>query len=216
MGQAEAKGAPLALDVFSDIACPWCFIGKRRLAKALAEEPRDVSITWRAFELQPDLPAEGVEMLPFYAKKFGGEARAKALFAQVSQVAAEEGLRFDFSKMTRAPNTRLAHRAIRIAAESGHQSAVVEACFQGHFEEGVNVSSLDALLDLFRAKAIPLDLDALRARLSRGDALQDVIADEREAGDIGVRGVPFFLADRRVALSGAQSPATFRSFLRSL
>jgi predicted DsbA family dithiol-disulfide isomerase len=218
------NSTPLVLDVWSDIVCPWCYIGRTRLFAALnAPDAPAVKLRWRAFELQPDLPGEGVEALPFYAKKFGGEARVKQMFDQVAGVAAQDGLRMDFSKVARAPNTRLGHRIVRLAEaqREGAGDAVKHALFRAHFVEGVDVARLDAVLAFLAADAVlpgfELDFDALRAALADGAALNDVIADERMATELGIRGVPMFVAgletDRPRGVSGAQPAEVFRKFL---
>jgi predicted DsbA family dithiol-disulfide isomerase len=213
---------PLVLDVWSDIVCPWCYIGRTRLFAALsAPDAPAVKLRWRAFELQPDLPGEGVDALPFYAKKFGGEARVKQMFDQVAGVAAQDGLRMDFSKVARAPNTRLGHRIVRLAEaqREGAGDAVKHALFRAHFVEGVDVARLDAVLAFLAAEvpALGLDFDALRAALADGAALSEVVADERMATELGIRGVPMFVAglesDRPRGVSGAQPGEVFRKFL---
>jgi predicted DsbA family dithiol-disulfide isomerase len=205
--------SPIALEIFSDVACPWCYIGKKRLARALSGSPFQANLRWRAFELQPQLPPEGVEARPYFLKKFGSAARLDAIFAQVTQAGKGEGIAFDFPKMTRAANTRLAHQLIALSAESGAQDATVDALFWGNFEGGVDISKVDALIELVRDKKVPLDYDELRGRLVANEARAQVIADEEEAAALGISGVPFFIAQRKVALSGAQSPEVFRSFL---
>jgi predicted DsbA family dithiol-disulfide isomerase len=216
----------LVLDVWSDIVCPWCYIGRTRLFAALnTPDAPAVTLRWRAFELQPDLPGEGVEALPFYAKKFGGEARVKQMFDQVAGVAAQDGLRMDFSKVARAPNTRLGHRIVRLAEaqRAGAGDAVQHALFRAHFVEGVDVARLDAVLAFLADQTLlsgpenALDFDALRAALADGAALNEVIADERMATELGIRGVPMFVAglesDRPRGVSGAQPADVFRKFL---
>ena len=206
--------AAIDLEVFSDVACPWCYIGRRRLAQALARPGAPpATVRWRAFELQPSLPLEGVEARPYYARKFGGEARVEAMFARVNEVGRGDGIRFDFDAMRRAPNTRLAHRAIQLAQAQGAGDAAAAACFHGHFEAGVDISSLDALLAHLARRELPLDLDALRDRLRRGDGESQVAADEREAAQLGVTGVPFFVANRKLAVSGAQPPEVLARLL---
>lgn len=214
---------PLVLDVWSDIVCPWCYIGRTRLAAALTQtEGRSVRLRWRAFELQPDLPPEGVEALPFYARKFGGEARVQQMFEHVAQVAAQDGLRLDFSRVRRAPNTRLGHRMVRLAETQrpGLGDAVQHALFRAHFTEGVDVADAEAVYAFLGAQpslAESLDVARLRAAIADGEALAEVLADERQAGALGIRGVPFFVAglegDRPTGLSGAQPAAVFARFL---
>lgn len=198
------------LQVWSDFACPWCFIGKRRLERALSGEPRaSVEVVWRAFELNSCIPEEGVAARSFYAAKFGGEERMEEIFAHVTAIAREEGIAMDYGRMRRAPNTRLAHRLVRVAAERGRQDAAVEALFRGHFEEGVDVGDLDAALALLETHEVGLDGDELRAALGAGEGRAEVERDIAAAMCIGIGGVPFFVADNRYAVSGAQAPDAF-------
>lgn len=204
----------IELEVFADVVCPWCYIGKVRLERALSQpDAPAATVRWRAFELQPALPPEGVEARPFYNRKFGGEARVAQLFAHVTAVARKDGITLDFERMSRAPNSRLAHRAIQLAQAQGQGDAAVTACFRAHFEEGADLASLDALIAAFERHALPLDLAALRDRLARGDGASQVLADEDEARAVGVSGVPFFIANRKLAVSGAQPPEILRDLL---
>ncbi len=215
---------PVTLDIWSDLVCPWCYIGRTRLDAALRTPgtPAPV-IRWRAFELQPDLPPEGVEARPFYARKFGGEARVQQLFDQVAGVAAQDGLHLDFSKMRRAPNTRLGHRLVRLvhAQSPAAADALVRALFAAHFTEGLNLAQAEVLLEVAASVgagvAGGLDQEALRAGLGGDAALGDVLADERLASELGIRGVPFFVtgleSPRPRAVSGAQAPEAFARLL---
>lgn len=206
--------APLELELFADVVCPWCYIGHTRLLRALAAPGAPAArVRWRAFELQPSLPPEGVEARPFYERKFGGKARVDAIFARTTEVARGDGLTLRFELMKRAPNSRLAHRAILLLQEDGARDAAATACFRGHFEDGADIGDLDALVALLGRHGVPGDLAALRERLVAGAAREEVLADEREAAQLGVDGVPFFVANRRLALSGAQPPEVLRAFL---
>jgi predicted DsbA family dithiol-disulfide isomerase len=212
--------APVVLDIWSDLVCPWCYIGRTRLEAALRTPGASAPvIRWRAFELQPDLPPEGVEARPFYARKFGGEARVQQLFDQVAGVAAQDGLRLDFSKMRRAPNTRLGHRLVRLvdAGRPEAADALVRALFVAHFTDGLDLSRAEVLLEVAAQVEPALDLEALRSGLLGDAALDDVLADERLAGELGIRGVPFFVAGlqgpRPRAVSGAQAPEAFLRLL---
>jgi predicted DsbA family dithiol-disulfide isomerase len=204
---------PLRIDVWSDIACPWCFIGKRRLEKAIAQEPSgSVEVVWHAFQLQPDIPKEGVDAKTYFAKKFGGAARVQSMFARVTNLACDDGLCFKMDDM-KAPNTRLAHQVIAAARHLGVADAVVEALFAGHFEQGRDVGKLDDVLALLAERGVAVDLDALRAAAMAPDVVAEVEEDLQAAGELGIDGVPFFLAGGVVGMSGAQEPETFRMFL---
>ena len=124
----------LKIEIFSDVVCPWCLIGKRRFERALAERPNaQVEITWRAFQLNPDLISDGIDRQQYLQQKFGGPDQAKQIYRRIEAIGAEEGIDFAFDKITRTPNTVLAHRLIRWARGHGVQDAVVEALFSAYF-----------------------------------------------------------------------------------
>lgn len=197
----------MQLEIHSDVACPWCWIGKTRLEKAIAAGLPKPEVRWRAFLLQPDLPAEGVDTMAFFSKKFGGEARVQQMFERVASIGAADGLTFRFDKMKRSSNTRLAHRLVALARERGQEDAAVTAFFRGQFELGVDMGSLDVLLELLQGAGV--DTAAMRERIANGDGAAEVDADFRLARQRGVTGVPFFVAGNKVAMSGAQPPETF-------
>lgn len=204
---------PLRLDIWSDIACPWCYVGKRRLERALLETPNaPVTIHWRAFQLQSQLPAEGVDPARFFAAKFGSEQRRDALFVRMRELGLADGIDFDFAHM-RAPNTLLAHRIAKLAPAGPSQQRTIAALFRAHFERGVDVGNLDEILAFLTAESVLEDVHGLRARLLAGDGLAEVLADQNEAHALGITGVPFFLANGEIALSGAQPSEVFVDFL---
>jgi predicted DsbA family dithiol-disulfide isomerase len=195
--------APITVDVWSDLVCPWCYIGKHRLRRALEEEPPDsVEVRWHAFQLQPDIPVEGVEAETYFNGKFGGPQRVAQMHGHVSEIAAADGLDFHFERQKRAPNTLLAHRATKIAPDP---AAAIETLFRAHFTDGEDIGQRDTIVRL-----LP-DLDA--NALDRGDAADLVAEDLRLAQEIGIQGVPFFVAGMRVAVSGAQEPDILRQLL---
>jgi predicted DsbA family dithiol-disulfide isomerase len=203
----------LQLDVWSDIACPWCYLGKRRLEAAIAESGKPTEVTWHAYELSPELPPEGMLISEHLGKRFGLD-NLRAMDAQMTEYGKADGIEFHFERRRRSANTRLAHRAIRIAHAMGGtelQGTVVEACFKANFTDGVDVSNLEELLTALTPTGI--DIAELRLRLTAEDALAEVIADEKLAGELGIDGVPFFIAEGKLALGGAQSPEIFAGFL---
>src|SRR4051794_13303608 len=204
---------PLAVDVFADIACPWCFIGKRRLERALAGLAVPAEVRWHAFMLQPDLPPEGAPAREFFTQKFGGDP--DAVFARVVEEGRSEGIAFDFGAMPKAPNTMLAHRAVALAAEQSRaaQDAAEEALFSAYFEHGADVTDATAVLDALRAAGVPADLDVLAAGLATGGGAETVGADLRVAAEIGVTAVPTFIADHRYGVPGALPPDQLRRLL---
>lgn len=199
----------MRLDVWSDIACPWCLLGKRRLEKALALRGRgDIEVHWRAFELQPDIPADGLPR-SFLEEKLGGRDRLERAQKHIEVLGKEVGVNYAFEKHLRVSNTRLAHRAIALAGDK--QGALVDAFFRAHFEEGRDISPLSAVLDV--AAAAGLDRAWLESELRGEGGLAQVLADEQLAQELGIQGVPCFVAEMKVAVSGAQDVETFQQFL---
>ena len=195
----------LTIDVISDVICPWCFIGKRRLEKALGGRP--ATVRWHPFQLNPDMPREGIDRKEYRIRKFGSWERSLELDAQVAAAGRGEGIAFDFDRMARTPNTLDAHRIIWLAGERGVQDAVVEALFLAYFTDGRDLSDRATLAEV--AAGAGLDRDEV-VELLEGDKGLDVVrAGEEQARRIGVSGVPFFVVNGKVALSGAQPPEMF-------
>jgi predicted DsbA family dithiol-disulfide isomerase len=199
----------LTVDVISDVICPWCFIGKRRLEKAITAlaGKQEVRVRWHPFQLNPQMPKGGRDRKAYRTAKFGSWERSQALDAQVAAIGAAEGLVFAFDKIKRTPNTLDAHRLIRLAGQEDIQNAVVEALFQAYFTEGWDISDRQALLDVV-AKA-GLDWGRAEAELDSDDGLTAIQVEEAEAHRLGVQGVPFFIVNGELALSGAQEPKVF-------
>jgi predicted DsbA family dithiol-disulfide isomerase len=201
----------LTIEVFSDVICPWCYIGKRRLEKALQLLGRrhDWEVVWRPFELNPGMPAEGIDRRAYRTAKFGSWERSLELEARVAAVGATVGIPFAFDRIARTPNTFDAHRLIGYARQHGRQDALVEALFQAYFVEGRNVGDRSVLA----AVAAEAGLDPAEiARLLESDRGTDDIRGELERGRrLGIDGVPYFLINRKVALSGAQEPEIIRA-----
>jgi predicted DsbA family dithiol-disulfide isomerase len=197
--------APLALEIWSDVVCPWCYVGKRRLEAALRMLPDgdDVQVRWRSFQLDPEAPA--VRDMPsdeHLAAKYGMSVEeARGLNAQMTELAAGEGLEYHLDR-TRGGNTFDAHRLIQLGAARGVQDAVKERLMRGYFTEGEPVSDHDTLVR-FGADA-GLDPDEARATLASDAYADDVRADEELARRMGIRGVPYFVLNRRFGVSGAQ------------
>ena len=195
------------IDVISDVVCPWCFIGKRHLEGALAlwrqRHPGGApTVAWHAFQLNPQLPSAGMARADYIAAKFGGAQRARDIYARVATAGQGAGIAFDFDRIQTQPNTTQAHRLIAQAGELGRQDAVVEALFEGYFLRGRDLTSDEVLVEL--AASAGLDAGETAAFLASDALRQEVGADERMARDIGVEGVPFFIFNQRLAVSGAQ------------
>ena len=204
----------IPVDVWADVACPWCYLGHHRLAGALATEPPDsVEVRPRAFELQPDLPPEGMAVEDFYPRKFGSVEAMREAFERVTAEAARSGLELRFDRMARAPNTRLAHRLVVIAAGHGRAGDALHALFRGHFREGADVADLAQAAEIVSAAVPELDATALCRAIDAGEGDPEVSAEEGLAARMGITGVPFFLAARSVALSGAHESDTLRELI---
>ena len=203
------------VEIWSDIACPWCFIGKRRFETALAqyEHADEVAVTWRSFELDPSAPAERPEDAAAHlAAKYGtSRERALEMFAQMTEVAAGEGLDFHFEKL-RGGSSFDAHRVIHLAAAHSLQDTVKERLLSAYLEQGALLSD-HALLTRVAVEA-GLPEDEVREVLATDRYAQDVRDDERTASQLGISAVPFFVVDRRIAASGAQAPEVFLELLR--
>lgn len=199
------------LEVFSDIACPWCFIGKRRLFEILGRDANadEIHITWRAFLLQPGLPEEGLPAREFFRQKFGSDAAVQSAFDRVAKVGQTVGINFNFDAMKVAANTKLAHRAIKVCSAMGEGSAATEALFRAHFEDGANVGLMADVLAALERHQVPVDVAEAEAALRTGAGSDAVDGDVARAAALGVGGVPLFLAPGPkglLAVEGAQSP----------
>ncbi|CEJ13016.1 DSBA-like thioredoxin domain protein [bacterium YEK0313] len=203
----------VTIDVVSDVVCPWCFIGKRRLEKAVALVPDiAVEVRWRPYQLAPDLPAAGVPRDQYLTQKFGSLDRVKANFARIAAVGAEDGIDFAFDRITVSPNTLNAHRLVLWARSGGHQDAVVEALFSAYFVEGRNLADIPTLIEIGAAHGLDV---ALLTELFASDS--DVERTQREiasAQRIGVTGVPFFIVGERFGIAGAEAPETIARAIR--
>jgi predicted DsbA family dithiol-disulfide isomerase len=198
----------VTIDVTSDAICPWCYIGKRRLEKAITLAGReDVRVRWHPFQLNPRMPKAGMNRKEYRTAKFGSWERSLALDAQVTASGQAEGIPFDFERITRTPNTLDAHRLIWLADKEGIQDAVVEAVFRAYFTEGRDISDLPTLLDV--AAGAGLARKRAEAVLNGDDGMEAIRAAEDQARRNEVRAVPFFLINNSVALSGAMDSSAF-------
>ena len=204
----------MQVDIWSDVACPWCFIGKRRFETALrAWQHRDeVEVTWHSFQLDPTLPEhyDGTEVEYLASRKGMPVEQVRQMFAHVTQQAAAEGLAYDFDSLVVANSLR-AHQLLHLAKASGRGDEVKEALLSGHFEHGVDIGDIDALVAI--GTRAGLDAEEIRAALADERYLPAVRADIAQAQQLGVNGVPFFVFDMRLGLSGAQPSEVFSQAL---
>src|SRR3954452_15585136 len=198
---------PLTVEIWSDVVCPWCYIGKRRFEAALEafEHRGEVTVMWRSFELDPEAPleAEGTASERLAAKYGMSLERAQALHAEMTARGAAEGLEYRFD-LARGGNTFDAHRMIHLAATYGHQAAAKERLMRAYFTEGEAISDWDTLVRL--VAELGVDADEARAALELDRFAEDVREDEQLAAQLGIQGVPFFVLDRHYGISGAQPP----------
>jgi len=195
----------MKIDVYSDTICPWCFIGKRRLERALAERPQpDLALTWRPFQLNPEMPAAGMDRRRYLELKFGGAAGAREVYDQVRQAGRSEDIDFAFEAIERTPNTLNSHRLIRLAGPAGRQDEVVQALFDSYFLEARDLGDREVLVAA--AEAAGLDSAAARAYLESDEDAQAVLAEDARARQIGIQGVPTYILNDKYVLSGAHPP----------
>ena len=207
-------GAPtderkLTIDVISDVVCPWCFVGRRRLGAALAllaQRRLDIVpvVSWHPFQLNPDLPREGIDRRAYLEAKFGSAERIELVRARISAIGDAVGIEFAFDRITMQPNTLDAHRLISWAQARGGAEDVVERLFRAYFLEGRNVGERATLIDV--AGGAGFDRDEASAMLASEHGGEEVATMDRRVRELGVNGVPFFIFDGKVAVEGAQEP----------
>ncbi len=202
------------IEVYSEVVCPWCYVGKRRLeaALALAHFQARVVVQWRPFELNPTMPLPGMDRKVYLEAKFGSAQAVESMLDHVREAGRQSGIAFAFERIPRTPNTFDAHRLIWFAGRQDRQDAVVEAFFKGYFEEGADLSSRDLLLEL--AERAGMDRAACRSCLESEASDAGVREEERQGLRIGIRAVPHFVISGREGLSGAQPPPVLASWLR--
>lgn len=202
----------MLVEIFSDLVCPWCYIGKRRFERALDQRPGIIlQKRWQPFELNPDLPAAGMDRMAYLAAKFGGLERARQVYGVIEETAARDGITLSPGRIRRTPNTLDAHRLVRYAMRGGTADRLVDLLFEAYFVEGLDLGDREVLA----AKAKQAGLDEAEARrfLERDDETMAVRAIEAGARQMGIQAVPCFVFNRRYALSGAQEPTTFLPLL---
>jgi predicted DsbA family dithiol-disulfide isomerase len=204
----------LAVEIWSDIACPWCYVGKRRFEKALAtfEHRDDVDITWRSFELDPEAPIDrGMTHAKLLAGKYGmSEAQAEAKLQEMTKTGAEAGVEFHFER-SRGGNTFDGHRLIHFATERGRGNEMKERLMRAYFSDGDVVGDHETLIKV--ATELGYDGNEVRTMLESDQYKNAVREDEGEAQAIGITGVPCFVIDRKFGVSGAQPPEQLKALL---
>jgi len=193
------------IDVISDAICPWCYIGKRHLERALemleAQHKLCFTVAWHPFQLNPEMPAEGVDRAKYRLAKFGSAERSKQMDERITEVAAGVGIEFHLDRLTRTPNTVKAHRLIRFGGQKGLQDEVVEALFDAYFCHGADIGDDKVLADIGHRGG--LDDDAVLAMLASDEGKREVLAGDQMARNCGIQGVPSFALQGHVLFSGA-------------
>ncbi len=195
-----------SIEIISDPICPWCYIGKTRFERALAARPNHpFVISWAPFQLNPDMPPEGMDRRAYLERKFGGKDAATQVYADIQKTAEGDGLKMKLDKITRTPNTINAHRLIHWAGIEGVQNEAVAALFVANFEEGRDISAPEVLCDI--AESIGMDRAATARLLASNADIAETRATDEKAREMGVQGVPTFLIDGQYVVNGARDTA---------
>jgi predicted DsbA family dithiol-disulfide isomerase len=204
----------LTVDVISDIICPWCYIGKKRLEKAIAafDFQPDVRVRWLSFQLNPTMPNEGISRREYRIRKFGSWERSLELDARVATVGETEGIDFAFDRIERTPNTVDGHRLIWLADQQDCQDAIVESLFRSYFSEGRDITDRKTLIDVVADAGLERQL--AEAMLNSNEGMDAIKEAEGLSQRHRVDGVPFFIINNKITLSGAQQPEAFLDAFR--
>jgi predicted DsbA family dithiol-disulfide isomerase len=204
---------PISIDVVSDVVCPWCFIGKRRLEKAIALTPEiPVEVRYHPYFLNDWIPREGMQRADYLTKKFGSPEAYRGIAGRVAEAAASEGLTYAIDKIARQPNTLDSHRLIRWAEEQGAAPAMKQRLMDLYFTEGADLTDPEVLL--YAAADVGLDANDIRARLLSDADVEEITLAADTAKNAGISGVPTFIIGGRYAVSGAQAPETLAQVIR--
>jgi predicted DsbA family dithiol-disulfide isomerase len=198
----------LTIDVVSDVVCPWCYLGEKRLEAALAGESGRVVVRWRPYQLDPTIPGGGLDRAEYMEKKFGKSGRLQSVHDNLTRLGAELGIPFAFDRIKRSPNTLDAHRVIRWAASAGVQEKVVDRLFKAYFAEGRDIGDRAVLIEI--AGECGLDAELVEKLLADGADADLVRQEIEQAQAMGVSGVPFFIFAGRIGVPGAQEPSVLR------
>lgn len=200
----------LLIEIASDVVCPWCYIGKRRLEKALESLQGEVEarIEWLPFQLNPDMPAGGIARAEYRRAKFGSLEKSRALDARVAQEGAGEGIVFAFDRMQRTPNTTAAHQLIDLAQKQGKGNAVVDALFRAYFEEAKDIGDVEVLKNISEREGV--------TGWPGKENIGEVKEKEERVRDLGISGVPTFIFDRKSGISGAYPPDMLAQTIREI
>jgi predicted DsbA family dithiol-disulfide isomerase len=200
----------MLLEIFADTVCPWCYIGKRRLMRALANRPQPgLVIRWRAFQLNPGMPMAGIDRAQYMTAKFGSLERAQRVFDSVARVGRNEGINFYFDQIQRTPNTLRSHRLLQAAAKIGREGVLLDRLYTAYFTEGVDIGDPEKLIAM--AEKIGLPAETARAAVEGIPEIDMALAEDFQSRRLGITGVPYFIFNGRFGLSGAQEPEVLYS-----
>lgn len=211
----NSKNKKITLDVVSDIACPWCFIGKKRMEKALSELPDvNVEVRWHPFQLDPTIPEEGISRESYFNNKFGSEERINEIINHMNSVGESVGIDFRFDKMEKAVNTLPFHNLLHAAQKDGNQYELKEHLFKAYFEQGVDFSKRDSFINVMK------DFGWLEEKTEETLDSQEisywVALEIKHYQNLGVTGVPFFIFNNKYGFSGAQPPEVFKESIAKI
>lgn len=202
----------MRIDIYSDIVCPWCYVGKRRLERALTSVGSDIHVIWRPFQLNPTMPSDGMDRTTYLKAKFGSLEVFGRMEEQLLAAGTDEQIPFAFEKIQLTPNTFAAHRLVWHAAQQGKQDGVVENLFRAYFLEGNNIGDLKILTHV--AAEAGLDRTETESFLASDKGAAEVKGEEAVGRRLGIRGVPYFILNGSISISGAQPPDIFVSALQ--
>lgn len=203
------------LDIISDPICPWCYVGKANLDKALTDHPdHPFSIEWHPFQLNPDMPLEGMDRRAYLEGKFGGKEGAVKAYAPLVQAAEDAGITLNLEAIKTTPNTINAHRLIHWSGLEGRQPATVNALFNAYFVEGRDIGDNDVLADI--ADSVGMDAAVVRRLLDGDQDVSDIQERDKHSREMGVSGVPCFIVASQHAVPGAQPPETWAKVIREI
>lgn len=193
----------LVIEIVFDFVCPWCYLGIKRLMRVRARRPdRAMTLSWRPFLLNPDMPRGGMSRSDYLVRKFGGEERARRLYAAITTLGAAEGIFFNFGAIRRTSSSVDAHRLVCQAATPAQADALVMSILEAHFEAGLDIGAEDVLVSL--ATQVGMEPDFVRQFLTHTEGVERVRTESLRAHRLGINGVPCFILDGEVAISGAQ------------
>lgn len=205
----KKESPKLTIDIVSDVVCPWCYVGKKRLEAALAElgNPDDVEVKWHPFQLDPAIPDEGIDRKTYFTKKFGDEGRIHQMFEHLTQVGEEDGITFRLHEISKAINTFSLHKLLHQAGLEGFQPEAEELLFKAYFTDAKDLRSVEVLTELFSSYG--WDKDKIAGILLNDEIGYQVKQEINHYQQMGVSGVPFFILNNKYGLSGAQPSEVF-------